>query len=94
MEKKSRRRFSSDFKAKVALETIQERMTISELSQKYGVHPNMIMQWKKTYKENGSQLFCSKGKDDSGNTEKLVEILYRQIGELKVANDFLKKKLQ
>ena len=93
MDIKSRRRFSKEFKAKVALEAIKERESIETLCKKYNLHPNQISQWKKTYKSGGSELFNSKTKEKGENKDKLIAELYRQIGELKVANDFLKKKL-
>ena len=37
-----RKHYSSEFKAKVALESVKGAMTLSELSQKFEVHPNMI----------------------------------------------------
>jgi len=38
--KKTRRKFSADFKAKVVLEALKEQMTIQELSSKFEAHPN------------------------------------------------------
>lgn len=47
MEKKTRRKFKPEFKAKVTLEALKERSTIEELARKYELHPNHINQWKK-----------------------------------------------
>ena len=44
--KSNRRRFSAEFKTKVALDAIQGEQTFSELAAKHGVHPNMISGWK------------------------------------------------
>jgi transposase-like protein len=57
MEKKSRRKFSSDFKAKVASESLKERTTVEELAGKYEVHPNQIHHWKKEFLSNASSVF-------------------------------------
>ena len=54
---KKRQTFSKDFKAKVALEALREESTIQELSVKYSVHPNQIMQWKKLVAENVAIIF-------------------------------------
>lgn len=56
--KKSRRKFTAEFKAKVALEAMQERQTLSELYKKYELHPNQVVQWKKQlYKPVASAIF-------------------------------------
>ena len=44
-----RRKYSSEFKSKVAIESLKERLTLSELSKRHEVHPNLIIQWKKTF---------------------------------------------
>lgn len=93
MEKKSRRKFSSEFKAKVVLEALKERSTIEELARKYELHPTQINLWKREVVSKLSVVF-SKGKDDeSQDTEVQMDKLYSQIGQLKVENDFFKKRL-
>ena len=91
---KSRRRFSASFKAKVALDAIQERETIEVLSKKYEVHPNQILSWKKELRENSEKAFASDSRSKIDQSAKLIDELYKQIGQLKVDNDWLKKKLQ
>ena len=88
-----RRVYSASFKAKVVLESLQERETIESLSKKHNVHPNQILRWKKEGKETLTQSF-SRSNKNSDKSEKLIDELYRQIGQLKVDNDWLKKKLQ
>ncbi|MDR0295004.1 MAG: transposase [Prevotellaceae bacterium] len=56
MNQRQRRKFSNEFKAKVALEALRE--SIESLSKKYDLPPNQIFQWKKIYREDGSQLFA------------------------------------
>ncbi len=94
MDKKGRRRFSSEFKAKIAIEALQERNSIETMSKKYEIHPNQIKQWKKDFLENGYKVF-ERGENSTeiDQKERLISELYRQIGELKVDCDFLKKKL-
>ncbi len=92
--KKTRRKFSAAFKAKVVLEAIKERYTLSELAQQYELHPNQIALWKKEFLENAKKVFVNPVKDHAlANQEKEREELFRQIGQLKVENDWLKKKL-
>lgn len=87
---KKRRTFSRDFKAKVALEALQENLTISQLSKKYGIHSNQISTWKKQAKEDLPEVFGSAQKDDE--QDKLISTLYEKIGRLEVELDWLKKK--
>jgi transposase-like protein len=42
-----RKRYSAEFKAKVALEAIKGQLTINELASHFGVHPNSVMPWNK-----------------------------------------------
>jgi len=95
MEKKHRRKFNAEFKAKVVLEALKERSTIEELAKKYEVHPNQIHTWKKEFLNNASLVFTSgeKQTDDKRRFEEEREKLYAQIGQQKVEIDWLKKKL-
>lgn len=44
---KMRRRFSADFKARIALEAIRRNATVAELAARHGLHPNLISQWRR-----------------------------------------------
>ena len=96
MEKKSRRKFSAEFKAKVVLEALKERNTVGDIARKYEVHPNQIHAWKKEFLNNASLVFSSGEKrvEDKKQQEEEREKLYAQIGQQKVEIDWLKKKLQ
>jgi transposase-like protein len=87
-----RRKFTAEFKAKVAIEALQERSTLSELSKRYDVHPNMISQWKRSFIENGAHLFQD-AHPEKDMRDKLIESLYKEIGSLTMDVSFLKKKL-
>lgn len=92
MSKTSRRKFTAEFKSKVCIEAIKERQTIESLSKKYDLHPNQINTWKKEFLANSSVVFEKESSHQSDNNQ-LIQALYAQIGEQKVAIDFLKKKL-
>lgn len=86
-----RRRFTSEFKAKVAMEAMKNQQTLQELSSQYEVHPNMVSQWKKELHERAYEIFSQSKpvlKERNSSTE-----LYEQIGRLQVENAWLKKKL-
>lgn len=89
--KKTRRKFTSAFKAQVALEAIKNKKTMADLSQQFDVNPVMISKWKTECLENLGSVF-EKEKSPLDNSENVeIERLYSQIGQLKVENDFLKK---
>jgi transposase-like protein len=87
-----RKKYSPVFKAKVALAAIKNEATISELAARFGVHPTMIHGWKRSLLDNAADVF-DKGQKSKKYNEVKVDELYKQIGKLKVANDFLSEKL-
>jgi len=89
---KIRKSYSSALKAKVALEAIKKEKTISQLSSEYGVHANQINQWRKRLLEELPEIFSKKRQKQEKDSEDLHDELYRQIGQLKVELDWLKKK--
>ena len=89
---KKRNRYTPEFKAKVALAALKDEETISELASRFGVHPTMINNWKGSLLEGAADIF-NKGHNSRKKTETQIDVLYRQIGQLKVENDFLSKKL-
>ena len=94
--KKTRRKFSADFKAKVVIEALRERETIEVIAHKHELHPNQITAWKKEFLDNASVAFTTELdlSDEKKQREATTEKLYSQMGQLKVENDWLKKKLQ
>jgi transposase-like protein len=88
---KSRRKFSSAFKAKVAIEAIREQSSLSEMSEKYQLESSQISKWKREFLEKSALLFDLESPQKT--SEKESQKLYEKIGRLEVQIDFLKKKL-
>jgi len=86
------RKFSAEFKTKVAMEAIKGLKTLNELSSEFEVHPNQISKWKKQLITQASQIFKDRLNCDSNKEDKKVEKLYQEIGQLQVELNWLKKK--
>jgi transposase len=89
---KKRKQYSPEFKAKVALAAMRNEESTAELAAKYEVHPTMITNWKRELTQGAAELF-DKGQKTKKQHDNTVDELYRQIGQLKVENDFLVKGL-
>lgn len=87
-----RRSFTSEFKARVAVEAIKGQRTIAEIATRHEIHPNLVTQWKRALLEHASEAFSDARARDHTDQETLKAQLYQQIGQLKVELDWLKKK--
>jgi transposase-like protein len=86
MAKRTRRKHSPAFKAKVALAAMAGEKTLAELAQQYEIHPNQITNWKRQLSERAASVF-----DGEASTESNVDLkaLHAKIGQLTLENDFL-----
>jgi transposase len=84
-----RKRYSPEFKARVALEAIREELTLAELAKKHGVHPTMISGWKRAAIENMASAFSGKRLEEETISGADVDKLHAKIGQLVVERDFL-----
>ena len=90
--KRTRRKFSGEFKAKVALEAIKAQETINQIATRHEVHPHQVTQWKQQLLQQAPDAFAqSAAPSQNGGVE---EELYAQIGRLKMQLEWLKKKLR
>ena len=85
MTKRPGRNHTAACKAKVALEAMKTDQTFVELSERFQVHPNQIVEWKKVLLERAPDVF-DKGKS---SREPDVKELHAKIGQLAMENDFL-----
>ncbi len=90
----TRRRFTADFKAKVALDALRGDRTIQDIATKHKVHPNQVSAWKRQAMDGLGEVF-SNGTDRAGQDhESEVHDLHAKIGQLTVERGFLAKGLK
>jgi transposase-like protein len=88
-----RRTFSAQQKAKIALEALRERETLSEIAQKYQVHPSQVTLWKKQANDGLISVFEQANPSGKEGDDGKEALLYQQIGQLQFELDWLKKKI-
>jgi transposase len=91
MSKTKRNRYSAEFKAKVAREALKEEATIAEIAARFGIHPNMVGEWKKQAIEGLGDVFAAKIRRKDVEHEAQIKELHAKIGQLTVERDFLAK---
>jgi transposase len=84
-----RRRFTADFKAKVALEALRGDRTIQEIAVKHKVHPNQVSTWKRQAMDGLGEVFSNGAARAGRDHEVEVHDLHAKIGQLTVERDFL-----
>ena len=90
--KRKRRNHSPQFKTKVALEALKEEQTTAQLAQRFDVHPNQILAWKRRLREGAVDVFES-GPKRADEAEEVIKELHAKIGELMMEQDFLSRGL-
>lgn len=90
--KQSRRKFTAKFKAMVAVEALKERESLSELATRFEIHPTQVSAWKREFLDRAEKAFGAEPAKEEESVD--VDNLFKQIGQLQVENDFLKKSLK
>jgi transposase len=84
----TRRRFTGEFKARVALEALRGDKTV-QVASKHKVHPNQVSTWKRQAIDGLSEVFSNGTDRDRQDHETEVRDLHAKIGQLTVERDFL-----
>lgn len=92
-EMTTRRRFTADFKARVALEALRDK-TAQEIAARHQVHPNQGSTWKRQALEGLSAVFSNGADHERQDRETEIRDLHAKIGQLTVERDFLSKGLK
>ena len=92
MSEKKRKSFTSQHKAKVALDAIRGAKTVNEIAQEYTVHPTQVGEWKRELLAQAPSVFEIKRGPKPEDPATSPERLYSEIGRLKMELDWLKKK--
>ena len=85
---RKRRRFTADFKRRVALEALRERDPVQVIAARHEVHPNQVSAWKRQAVEGLGDVFSQPGSKRGGEHEATIRDLHAKIGELTVERDF------
>lgn len=88
-----RKRFTEEFKAKVALAALRNDKTLNELASEFEVHPTQVSAWRNELRDRAAEIFGRPHDKTAKEQEELIEQLYKNLGQMKVETDWLKKKL-
>ncbi len=90
----TRRRFTADFKARVALDALRGDKTIQEIAARHKVHPNQVSTWKRQAMDGLGAVFSNGADKGRMDHDDEVHDLHAKIGQLTVERDFLAKGLK
>ena len=85
----TRRRFTGEFKARVAVEALRGDKTVQEIASKHKVQPNQVSTWKRQAFEGLGEVFSNGADRERQDRESEVRDLHAKIGQLMVERDFL-----
>ena len=89
-----RRRFTAEFKKRVALEALREVDTVQAIAARHEVHPNQVGTWKKQAVEGLAEVFSRRGSKGGSEHEVKIRELHEKIGQLTVERDFFLRGLE
>ncbi len=91
---KRRRRFTPQFKGRVALEAVQERDSLQAIARRHELHPNQVSQWKRQLLAAIPDVFVAGAQKAAKERDATIHDLHAKIGELTVERDFFRRGLR
>ena len=92
---KKRRRFTAEFKARVALEALRKRDTVRTIAARHGIHPIQVRRWKRQLIEGLPEVFSEDtSRELAEEREAEIRDLETRIEKLTVERDFLQRGLE
>jgi transposase len=88
-----RKKFTNEFKARVALAALKGDKTMAELAGEFEVDPAQVSAWRTELKDKAVNVFGSSANTSTKEYKEQIEELYKDIGRIQVENNWLKKKL-
>jgi len=93
----SRKQYTAEYKAKIAIETLRETNTPSEIASRERINVKQVYNWRQTLIEEAQTLFGQSRTERElerrlAETAEREEALMAKVGRLTIENDWLKKK--
>ncbi len=94
MKNVTKRKFTANFKSKIAIEVLKQEETLSQIASKYGVHPTQARKWKDKLVAGLPTLFEKHQGSELKEKDEMIDALYKKIGQREIELDWLKKKME
>jgi transposase-like protein len=87
-----RKQYRAECNARVALEALKGLKTVNALARAYGVHPTQMAPWNHRLQKERPEICSARRAKRAHAPEAFAAQLSQQIGQLKVALDWVQKK--
>jgi transposase len=84
-----RKSFTREFKIETVKLVTDSDLTVVEVAEDLGIHPNTLYKWVRQFGDNPEEAFPGKGKQTSEAEQ--LRLLKREVQRLRMERDILKK---